>query len=333
MRTAILALSLTALTFCSGFSGCLSPGSETDSSESTPEPDSQQQSKCAELIDGQPIGLACIHCAHPNAHAQALVLADIVRDSCRRRLAVNYLIDGRFGYDDSFVAEHISKLAADRELTVIFYLTNGAAQRRRDTSAPNEFASGIGPEEFRRRILNDTDFREGYRQIVRRAMLIKTLSPVDVAFILIPGLEDNMPDWTFQNVLSLTKEVAGNEVSYGRNPCLNCYDDNGSYIPPGVIEESHPSGFYSGTAYGIVFTDGRSYTFSTEPSSETPLSALTALRNDSQNSANIFLLWTGKYQGVVSSGDRIVLRPPPDERTYATPSAAEISALISFLHG
>jgi hypothetical protein len=298
------------------------------SSDVAIEPDAQ----CGSFVPGPPLGLACIHCAHPKAHSQAMALAAIMRESCRMRLAVNYLIDGRFGTDDDFLVNHITTLAENRRLMVILYLTNGPSIRRADRSVPKAFAAGLGTSQFRKQILINQTLRSQYRGVVQRALRVKSQVPEHVRFVLSPGLEDNLTDSVFQSMLALTKEVAGDSVGYVRNACPGCAPGNTSGIPAGVMKEVHATSANHGITQGIVTNDGDPYAFPTGPSNGSmPLGRLTAAKRAADTQGNAFILWTGKYQGSVIKDGRIAGRIVPNKRNYPVPTASERNQILSFL--
>ena len=289
-------------------------------------PDAQ----CSSFIDGPPVGLACIHCTHSKAQAQAMALADIMRASCRKRLVVNYLIDGRFEIDDEFLVNHISTLAENRRLMVVFYLSNGPSIRRADRSVPTAFAAGISTNQFRSQIITSKSLRTAYQNIVQRAMRVKALVPDHVRFVFVPQLEDNLTDASFVTLLNLTKEVAGDAVGYQRSACIGCAPGNGQLLPGGVMRESHSaiSDIYQGT----VTNDGFPYSFARGVSNGAmPLSKLTASKDSAQNLGTAFILWTAKYQGTPVKNGKTAGRILPSNRLYAMPTSSERAELINFM--
>ena len=289
---------------------------------------------CAQLVSGPPIGLACIHCMHPKAQAQAFELSKIIRNSCRQSIVVNYLIDGSFGEDDAFLIRHISDLSQDRQLTVILYLSNGAAQRIWKKTRVHGFGTDISPTEFRTRMVSDNTLRDRYHAIVARAVQIGTHVPTNVSFVLVPALEDNLDDQTFNNMLDLTQQVAGTAVQYGRSACPDCVPGSGSAVPLGVLLELHIVQPSLVTPNAIVSNDGFSYRLPDgSPGTETlQLDDLIALKAAAANAGDMFILWTAEFQGVpditVSANAAL---SSPDARTYLTPSGTLADLLTHFL--
>lgn len=259
-----------------------------------------------------------------------MALAEIMRASCRKRLVTNYLIDGRFSYDDDFIIEHINTLAENRRLTVILYLSNGAAQRRSDKSVPNAFAAGISSAGFRSRIVSDKTLRDQYRGVVQRAMNIKAQVPSEVRFIFVPGLEDNLSLDAFRSMLALTQEVAGKEVDYARSAC-GCSSGSDTRTPSELMKEAHTGRSNHGVWQGIVTNDGVPFRFAYERSNgASSLAKLNKIEEASKRQGNAFIFWTSEYQGLPTQGKKYST-PTPNKRNYAMPTARERNELIMAL--
>src|SRR5690606_12634682 len=101
------------------------------SGNTRPQEVSPQPTGCETYVEGPPVGLSCLHCAAPGAREQALMIAGILADSCRRHVATTLLIDGTFGSDRDFLGE-IVRVITDRGATLhlYLYLGNGPWQRR-----------------------------------------------------------------------------------------------------------------------------------------------------------------------------------------------------------
>lgn len=307
------------------------PGSEPTS---TPDemPSETPNEECASLLVGPPVGLACLHCTHPRAQAQALVLADVMRASCRQAIVTNVLIDGRFGLDDPFLIRLLNRLAAGRDLTVLLYLSNGVSQRARDPFDPLVFGTGTSVESFRDAIGSDEGFRLAYQQVAARGLSIRNALPESARVILVPGLEDNLTDDLFDNVLELTREVGGDRVLYGRNPCPNCAAGNGSGIPVDVIGEIHTPVVSPLVSGGVITNDGFPYVFEFQGlRSSIHIGSLATTKSQALAQGNMFILWTAHYQGLPVNGGLISGRPDPDDRIYAVPTTEETAELLELL--
>ena len=293
---------------------------------------------CASLLDGASRGLACLHCTQPQARAQAILLHRLLRQSCLRRISINYLVDGTFSFDKDFLINQISELTqGDRQVFISFFLANGAAQRRFDITRIDSFATQISPQEFRERIEHDPELQEQYLMLVRRLIPVLEHAHAEGARLaLIPYLEDNLNNRAFEVLLALTQSVLPPNLPllFGRNPCgTQCYPGNEDGIPPGVFEEQHTADMFIQTANGIVTNDGQDYaSLATAPNplARTCLNQLRMVRDVSATQNNSFILWSARRQGLPPDIDT-QLFPIPAGRHYDVPTEAEQVEIIEFL--
>ena len=309
----------------------------TASTAGTPTPLalSSQSNQCTSLLDSAPRGLACLHCTQPEARSQARQIRSTLLGSCLKNVAINYLVDGTFSFDHAFLLDEITELTSGgRKLFISFYLSNGPAQRRYDTTDIDSFGTHIAPEDFRYRIQHDPILQGEYQSIVDRLVpILRYARQRGASVAVIPMLEDNLSDRAFDAMLELTLAVIppSISISVGRNPCPGCYDGNGSRIPDGVFEELHTDWRGIGIQNGIVSNDGRNYS---SPASGIPLDAdttldeLRAVRDAAGNANNIFILWNAARQGLPTTSGEF---PVPSSRFYAPISSQERSELLSFL--
>jgi hypothetical protein len=315
----------------------------SDNSVNAPTPLAQSSSNgsnCGRLYSTAPRGLACLHCTQPEAQFQAKQIRSVLEASCLRNIAINYLVDGTFSFDHSFLIDEITSLTSGgRQLFISFYLSNGPAQRRYDTTDIHSFGTKISPEEFRRRIQGDVSLQGEYQIIVDRLVpVIRYARQRGASVGLIPMLEDNLNDQAFQSMVELTLAVVPPEltVGIGRNPCPNCYPGNEAGIPGGVFEEFHTdwSGLVSATGRpvsgGIITNDGRDYTSPAQPrpEAETTLNELTTVRDAAGANNNSFILWSAARQGLQHTGGDF---PNPAYRSYSPITNTEQRELVSFL--
>ena len=321
--------------------GCPSPTTSPnqDDESLTPQPRAQLASpdSCDYLLDGPPRGLACLHCTQPEARVSAQQIRNVLISSCVKNIAINYLVDGTFGFDEVFLTDEITELTrGGRRLFVSFYLSNGPAQRRYRSTRIDGFGTKIAPWEFRQRIQYDPVFIGQYQQIVDRLVPVLRYAQQRGAVIsLVPALEDNLTNSAFKSMYDATLDVlpASLLVSVGRNACgYTCYDGNEVGVPDGVFKEVHTASPYNVAGGGISTNDGVDYTSAASPSTgaETTLDALRSLRNAAGDNNSIFILWSAKRQGL-SSNFRQSGYPIPRERSYANISLRERSELIAFL--
>lgn len=293
---------------------------------------------CPVLLSGTPRGLSCLHCTQAEAREQSRLIASMLFYSCLKNIAINYLVDGTFSFNEEVLKEHIDLLTFNQRTPFIFFfLSNGATQRQWNRATVSSFGVRIKPEEFRERILFDPSLQDEYRAIVKR--LIPTLSYAikkGAIVSLIPALEDNLDDTSFQKLLDLTYESLppGMLLAVGRNPCPNCYRGNTIGAPSGLFIEEHTINPFPSIRNGVVSNDGREYHFdesgfSTER--KLRLEDLRELRNNSSFLNNVFILWSGKRQGLQNYIPGTTTYPKPSLRTYAKPSQAEQGAILRFL--
>ncbi|MCB0323318.1 MAG: hypothetical protein KDD69_07070 [Bdellovibrionales bacterium] len=290
--------------------------------------------ECAQLVTTPPRGLACLHCTQPEARNSARQIADVLSDSCLASPAINYLVDGTFGFDETFLTDQITQLTeGGRQLFVTFYLANGPAQRQYDITVVEGFGARIDPEEFRYRIQHDPALQGRYQSLVDRIVpVVRYALQRGAAVSLIPMLEDNLSDEAFRAMAELLLAVIPPDltVAVGRNPCPGCYSGNDHGIPPGFFEELHTDWAGVGISNGIVTNDGRHYHSAAAPSTnaETTLDELRAVRDAAGRNNNTFILWSAARQGLPESNGA---HPLPSQRYYAPLAAAERSELIRFL--
>lgn len=290
---------------------------------------------CSTLTTLPDRGLACLHCNHPHAREQALILSDTLLKSCHAAPVMNWLIDGSFGHDPEFMAGQITSLASfGRHPTAIFYLYNGASQRRYKSTEVPGFGTKIEPGEFRHRIQHDGALRDSYRAMIRdRLPLFEHALNNGARVILVIGLEDNLDDRAFNSMLNLTREVVGAlPVEYARNPCKSCYEGNEGGILAGILEEKHTAGI-AYNSNGIVTNDGQCFKFDAEFPSDKDRT-LDDLRESRDSAARIgatYVLWSARAQGLPCNGNTPGSPQSPDERIYAKPNEAEQKELIRFL--
>ncbi len=295
---------------------------------------------CDRLLLGPPRGLACLHCLHPKAQGQAEIISSILLRSCLKNVALNYLVDGTFSFDEGFLLEQIRYLSDEgRNLSLVFYLGNGPAQRRYSSTRINGFGAKISPEEFRGRIHSDPGLQAQYQRLVSRLVPVIRYARQNRARVyLVPMLEDNLDDSSFEKLFELTLDVLGpdSQAAVVRNPCgYVCYDGNSIGLPDGVGDEAHIMVPPINSESVIVTNDGRDYR---SPAKGDPGSAvinladLSMLRDAAAQKGIVFILWDAARQGLPEDYERTQFALPQD-RTYKIPSTAEQEELISFLRG
>jgi|GEM_PF-4019412 len=294
---------------------------------------------CPALVQGPTRGLACLHCNERSAQGQARVLTAILRESCLSDLAINYLVDGSFGYDPAFMLEQIHLLTSQgRRLHLYFYITNGPSQRRWATTPVKGFMTNTAPESFRSRIKNDEGVRSAYQALVSRLMPVLAYAASRNAEItLVPMLEDNLDNSSFDEMLALAKEVVpvSLKVNFGRNPCPRCYPGNQDGTPEGMLSEVHTANTDFTSMNFLVSNDGIDFAW---PSSEAggvvlTLDQLIPARDKAADLNIPFILWSGKRQGLVFKPSGADAPLASTDRSYGMPSMQERRAIVRFLQG
>ena len=292
---------------------------------------------CTTLEANAPRGLACLHCMKNEAGVQSDVIVELIRRSCLQNVAINYLVDGTFDYNEQRLERHIAALTTGgRNVLIELYLTNGPGQRRYPNTVASAFASNLSVEEFRSRIKYDVAFQSEYQQHVRSFLPVITYARARGAQVLIvPGLEDNYDDATFMQIYQLTKNALPDSLGlyYGRSPCPGCHDGNEGGIPQGVHAEDHRQTAGFSLSHGLVTNDGSDYRIDGDTSSgRIPLDNLRAVRDQAARQSDVFILWSGRRQGLPLINGQLV-SIAPSTRNYLIPDDAEQNEIIAFLRG
>ena len=294
--------------------------------------------QCPELLSAAPRGLSCLQCLQPEAREQSVEVIKMLVDSCLKNVAINYLVDGSFSFDESFLQQEIAVLTAgERHLSILFYLSNGPSQRKYPRALLNGYALDMSAEDFRENIKSDESLQAGFRQVVKR--LVPTLEFAQAQgaeILLVPMLEDNLDEDAFLTMARLAKAElpVGLNVRFGRNPCPGCSDGADNVVPQGFFRESHNIKNASRITNGVISNDGNwtelESRFQSGNGSVT-LDALRDARDASAANGNLFLLWSASRQGLYYSQDGRQNRRAAAERSYALPDLTERQATMLFL--
>lgn len=293
---------------------------------------------CPYLVESTPRGLSCLHCLQPEAKEQADAIVKTIAASCLKNVAINYLVDGTFSYDETTLKQHIDLLTADnRKLFIHFYILNGASQRRWKSTNSAGFGVKISPEKFRDKIKDDESLRTAYKEHVKKlAPIFQYAASKGAVISIVPMLEDNLEIDSFEALANLTLENLPNNVNVlmGRNPCPGCYDGNDHRIPSGFFRESHSINNARNLKDSLITNDGDTTEFdfrNANAPDSLNLDDLREARDESTANNNVFILWTASYQGLYYDNDGSATRVLASKRKYALPSPAEKSWLINFL--
>lgn len=299
---------------------------------------------CPFLKDGAPVGIQCLHCMHPKAKKFTPLLTKAILNSCRKQVAVAYILDSSFGFDPEVIRAQVSKLLNNqREVYLHLYVINGPAQRRWTLKTFSGFANQIPPDIFRAQIIFDKKLRFNYSKLVSRiAPLVSEMIALGVHVSVCPMLEDNLSNQAFDSILTLTRDTLLQNVTYFRSVCGDCYAGNETGVPPGVKMEIHRISKGFSLKDGIISNDGWGYVYfsnadkvilqnpvihSDRKESVVSLNDLRPILKRSRQLNNIFLLWISKYQQTYP-GSRSL---PPSKRNFPRPKDSELNSISSFL--
>lgn len=318
-------------------------GQEADSEPSdavSSERSSADDDNCDSLIETAPRGLACLHCTQPEARTQARILSLLLKRSCLKNIAIDYLVDGTFSFDEAFLFDEVEKLTTNgRRLFVYFYVSNGSTPRRWNTTEIDAFGTRMEPGEFRQRIQYDPELQSQFQQLVYRIVPLMRYAVSRGAIVsVIPSLEDNLSNQAFNVMFELALDAvpADLPVAFGRSDCPSCYPGNEAGVPDGLFEDVHTSSPFISKKDGLVTNDGVDYVFDPTGFDENgvlTLDDLKAVRDSSANTNNAFILWNAKRQGLPGIGDDNRTIVHPSKREFQIPTIAERLAIISFLRG
>ena len=302
--------------------------------ESSSEPSNRSGRRCPQMVEGPPLGIACLHCGEPKAREQAIRIASILGKSCRENIATTMLIDGTFSDDQDVLKKVISTATArGSRLHLFLYMSNGPWQRRYKTVPQKGIGTKISPEEFRRRIHWDRNLIEKYQQRIEWALpLIKYAQSRGSVVYVMPMLEDNLDREAARKMEELTLEAIPPDlaVALGRNPCTSCYRGNDGSVPEGLFLDQHAHSKHSNIRArgGLVTNDGKTFTFPHEESESNKLTfdGLKTLAKNSLAKNNSFVIWRGEYQGIHGRGLK-----DPARRNYSMPNGDDEEALLELL--
>ncbi len=322
---------------------------ERTPAEPTPEPATASTStaaltqwvSCPELLQAPPRGMSCLHCLQPEAESQAAALVQLLLESCLENIAVNYLVDGSFSYNEALLRSHIEALSSGgRKLTLLIYFANGPTQRKYRNALLDGFGTGVSPAEFRSLIRSDEAVRESFRELVRGvAPVLEYAAGRGAELLLVPMLEDNLDRESFISMAELLRESLPDSLPYrlGRNPCPTCSDGADGSIPEGMFRETHNVRGAGSLRNGVVSNDGEWSALEAaaqrDGRPELSLGELKKARDRAAAGGNVFILWSASRQGRYATATGGMPRQSAEERNYAFPSDEERRETLIFLRG
>lgn len=290
---------------------------------------------CPYHIDGTPLGLSCLHCEHPLAQMQAQQISEILRNSCRKHVALSVLTDGTFGNNRDFLIDQVRTITQyGAKLHLYVYLSNGPWQRRYGRMPDKGFPKNMSPEEFRNKIRYDFALREEFKSIIKyNEPLLEYALRRGAAIYLMPMLEDNLDYASAREMELLVKQTISPSISYtlGRNPCPRCYKGNDISVPAPLFTDQHitSSDTIITTTQGLVVNDGKDFSFDWEYPNYQNLTFTRLLEfiDDAKLKNNTFIIWNREYQGVSVNN----MLNDPDFRDYQLITIPERDLLVDVL--
>ncbi len=284
----------------------------------------------------QAIGLACLHCTSPEAKEQSIQIAEILRDSCRKNIAISVLMDNSFGTDYKNI-ENIIKVSTSKgaKLKLYLYYGNGPWQRKANPPSTLGFGTNIKPKQFRTEILSNSILQNEFKNnlLASKDLLILNTNAGGSNFI-IPMLEDNLDKESASYLEKLVKDilVISDNLNYsiGRNPCPACYPGNDDSVNSGTFLDQHINSATNIilTKDGLVTNDGLDFYFPWEkPENRLSLKNIKKLITNSHRRNNTFILWRATSQGITNTKKML----SPENREYPIFNNAEVSELKEIL--
>lgn len=299
-----------------------------------PNPSGAQVS-CPRLLDGPPRGVMCLHCMHPAAGGRADPFVEILLSSCLKNVAIAFVTDGSFDYDENIILDAIERLGSGgRTLYLHLYVYNGAAQRRWRTRFFRSFAV-MDPAAFRVRIRGDRRLRRKFTaELVKLRPILEAARSAGARVSLAPAIEDNLDNSGFSAAIKLIRRGIPRKLlpSLVRSPCGDCAFGNQSGIPAGIRSEVHTLSTEFSTSGGIISTDGEYFVLDHDmgpgvPAGTPTLTSIVPTLQRAGALRNVFLLWVPKFQATNPDFSPV----HPDTRDYKTPTPRDKVAIIEFL--
>lgn len=290
--------------------------------------------ECRRIMESPPRGLTCFYCMHANAPGKADPIVDVLLKSCLSDVALSFVTDGSFGYDETVITSAINKVSEHGQtLWLHLYVYNGPAQRRWKARVFPSFAA-MDPVLFRSQIKTSKSLQKKFVKEVRKLYpIIKLAAEKKLHVSLAPGLEDNLDNKAFAKAVELIKQSLPRNLlpKLVRSNCGDCAPGNQSALPKGVSQEVHTARSHVTAKNGIVTNDGDFVRFSHDTPysivSDKTIDALIPVMKKAGPMKSVFHLWIPKFQDSLSDN----LPRSPAIRTYRKPNPEEEKILIDFL--
>lgn len=286
-------------------------------------------------VVGQARGLTMLYLMHPQARAAVEKQIEIIKKAEIANVYLGVLTDGTFDIDYEYLNGVLNSLSEDnRTITLVLYLTNGATQRKFDTTPITAGFNQIDPTLFRDLIKEDPTVRATFKKMAEDALPTLdynlSLNSKNSNYVIVM-LEDNLDAASYEAMREIAADVIGNSAILMRNPCPGdqCWEGNDMESlgdPMEFHSPSDPSTLAVGDGYTL---DGHGYTLPGDPataSALTPAEVKSIEATSVTAGAVFFGLWRAENQGIENG--KII---HPSLRNYDVPSDAEGEIIIDML--
>jgi len=240
---------------------------------------------------------------------------------------IGVLIDGTFTQDFEYLKTIIRRLSVERNLTLELYLTNGATQRKFETTTIDAPFVSLSPYAFRELILSDSSRQRVFSAIAAQARDIFQFSsqqnPANQNIVSVM-LEDNLDVGAYRKMRELASQQLDGAASFIRSTCLRCFsaqDRKSDADTAGDPREEHSVDRFGELKRGDGFSlDGVGFRYPGESTELglTPEKLKELVSSGYSKGLRFFSLWRHNWQGADASGDN----PHPTDRNYL-PSTPE----------
>jgi hypothetical protein len=286
-------------------------------------------------VVGQARGITMLYLMHPQARAAVEKQIEIIKKAEIGNVYLGVLTDGTFDVDYEYLHGVLNSLSEDnRTITLVLYLTNGATQRKFDTTPITAGFNQIDPTLFRELIKEDPAIRATFKKMAEDALPVLdynlSLNSKNSNYVIVM-LEDNLDAASYEAMRDIAAEVIGNSATMMRNPCPGdeCWEGNDMESFGDPIELHAPSDLPLlglGDGYSL---DGQGYALPGDPATSL---ALTPDEVKSMEAASVtaglafFGLWRAESQGIENG---VIVHP--SLRNYEILSDADGEVVIDML--
>lgn len=272
-------------------------------------------------VSGQARGYAMLYAMQPQARAVVESHVATLLSAQVREPYIGVLVDGTFKLDLEYLKTVISRLSVDRNLTLELYLSNGATQRKFETTSIGAPFVDINPVVFRKTFKFDEGLKREFSVIAARARdLFQYSSQRNSAnqHLVSVMLEDNLDVNAYRAMRDVAARQLDGTGSFIRSTCFRCFakdDPDSDTDTAGDAREEHTVAGMRELRRGDGFTlDGTGFRYPGDTSSLGSSSdeVKNLIRDGYAKGLRFFALWRHSWQGADASGDN----PHPEDRNY-----------------